>query len=97
VFVFDSSASVGSTNFRKGVEFARTIIEEFGVSASPTGTRVAVIVFSNAAQVIFNLQSNRIVDKDIAITTLGENSSFNSKAVLLLSKSFRREYLLPAS
>ncbi|XP_031565766.1 complement factor B-like [Actinia tenebrosa] len=70
VFVFDSSASVGSINFRKGIEFARTIIEEFGISTSPTGTRVAVVVFSNEARVIFNLKSNRIVDKDIAIITL---------------------------
>nr|BAH22727.1 complement factor B precursor [Nematostella vectensis] len=75
VFVFDSSASVGEDNFRKGIQFARTIIDEFGISATPSGTRVAVIVFSDAAQVIFNLKSNRIVDKEEAVRRL-ENLQF---------------------
>ena len=72
VFVFDSSASVGQNNFRKGIAFAKTIIDEFGISASPMGTRIAVITFDTTAKLIFNLVSNRIVDKDAAIQQLGE-------------------------
>ena len=71
VFVFDSSASVGSANFKKGVEFAKTIIEEFGISASQMGTRVAVVTFSSTAKVIFNLKTNAMANKTEAIRTLG--------------------------
>lgn len=71
VFVFDSSATVGSANFKKGVEFAKTIIDEFGISASPMGTRVAVVTFSSTAKVVFNLQTNAMADKAEAIRTLG--------------------------
>nr|AND61521.1 factor B1 protein [Exaiptasia diaphana] len=70
VFVFDSSASVGQDNFKKGIEFARTIISEFGVSNSTSGTRVAVVVFSSTAEVIYNLQTKKIVDQKAAINTL---------------------------
>lgn len=70
VFVFDSSATVGSANFKKGVEFAKTIIDEFGISASPMGTRVAVVTFSSTAKVVFNLQTNAMADKAEAIRTL---------------------------
>lgn len=73
VFVFDSSASVGQENFKKGIEFARTIISEFGVSNSTSGTRVAVVVFSSTAEVIYNLQTKRIVDQKAAINTLSKS------------------------
>jgi len=75
VFVFDSSASVGKANFKKGIAFAKTIIDEFGISASPTGTRVAVVTFSSTAKVIFNLQTNAMPNKEVAIATL-ENLNF---------------------
>lgn len=71
VFVFDSSASVGNTNFKKGITFAKTIIDEFGISTSPMGTRVAVVTFSSTAKVIFNLQTNAMANKTEAIKTLG--------------------------
>lgn len=70
VFIFDSSASVGEENFKKGIEFAKTIITEFGVSNSTSGTRVAVVVFSTTAEVIFNLKSKRIFDQAAAINRL---------------------------
>ncbi|XP_078357588.1 complement C2-like [Oculina patagonica] len=75
VFVFDSSASVGDTNFKKGIAFAKTIIDEFGISNSSTGTRVAVVTFSSTAKVIFNLKTNAMPSKKEAIATL-ENLNF---------------------
>ena len=74
MFVFDSSATVGSANFKKGVEFAKTIIDEFGISESPMGTRVAVVTFSSTAKVVFNLQTNAMADKAEAIRTLGRSN-----------------------
>lgn len=74
VFVFDSSASVGETNFKKGIAFAKTIIDEFGVSKSKTGTRVAVVRFSSTAEVIFNLKTNAMPNKQQGIQTLGKFS-----------------------
>ncbi|CAH3017095.1 unnamed protein product [Porites evermanni] len=75
VFVFDSSASVGKANFKKGIAFAKTIIDEFGISSSPSGTRVAVVIFSSTARVVFNLQTNAMPNKDRAIEVL-ENLDF---------------------
>ena len=72
VFVFDSSASVGTINFRKGIAFAKTIIDEFGISGSPTGTRVAVVTFDTTAKIVFNLVTNKIVNKSRAIQQLGQ-------------------------
>lgn len=71
VFVLDSSASVGQTNFKRGVEFVRTIINEFGVSTQPQGTRVAIVTFNSQAQVNFNLKTKVIKDKDQALKELG--------------------------
>lgn len=75
VFVFDSSASVGTSNFRKGIAFAKTIIDEFGISGSPMGTRVAVVTFDTTARIVFNLVTNKIVNKAEAIRQL-ENLQF---------------------
>ena len=72
VFAFDSSASVGLENFKKGIDFAKTIIDEFGVSKSETGTRVAVVVFSSKAEVVFNLKTNAMPSKEEGIEILGE-------------------------
>ena len=73
VFVFDSSASVGNKNFQKGIAFAKTIIDEFGISSSSMGTRVAVVTFSSTAKVIFNLKTNAMPNKNEAIATLGKS------------------------
>ena len=76
VFVFDSSASVGNKNFQKGIAFAKTIIDEFGISNSSMGTRVAVVTFSSTAKVIFNLKTNAMPNKNVAIATLGKSGFF---------------------
>ena len=78
MFVFDSSASVGKANFKKGIAFAKTIIDEFGISSSPSGTRVAVVIFSSTARVVFNLQTNAMPNKDRAIEVLGKCFVFNT-------------------
>lgn len=79
VFAFDSSASVGLENFKKGIDFAKTIIDEFGVSKSETGTRVAVVVFSSKAEVIFNLKTNTMPSKEEGIEILA-NLDYKAKA-----------------
>ena len=81
MFVFDSSASVGKANFKKGIAFAKTIIDEFGISSSPSGTRVAVVIFSSTARVVFNLQTNAMPNKDRAIEVLGKFFVFNTYCV----------------
>ena len=78
MFVFDSSASVGKANFKKGIAFAKTIIDEFGISSSPSGTRVAVVIFSSTARVVFNRQTNAMPNKDRAIEVLGKCFVFNT-------------------
>lgn len=71
VFVLDSSASVGQTNFKRGIEFAQTIIGEYGVSTKPQGTRVAIVTFNSQAEVKFNLKTNVMNDTDQAMKELG--------------------------
>ena len=71
VFVFDSSGSVGRENFKKGIAFAKTIIDEFGISKSKTGTRVAIVTYSSTAKVIFNLKTNAMPSKEEGIAFLG--------------------------
>ena len=72
VFVLDSSASVGKTNFQRGIEFVRTIIKEFKVSTKPQGTRMAIVTFNAAAEVKFNLATNVMNDTDQAMRELGK-------------------------
>ena len=71
VFVLDSSASVGKTNFKRGIKFVQTIIKEYGVSTEPQGTRVAIVTFNAAAQIRFNLATNVMNDTDQAMRELG--------------------------
>lgn len=73
VFVLDSSASVGKTNFRRGIEFVQTIIKEYGVSTKPQGTRVAIVTFNAVAEIRFNLATNVMNDTDQALRELGKN------------------------
>ena len=72
MFVLDSSASVGQTNFRRGIEFVQTIIKEYGVSTKPQGTRVAIVTFNAAAEIKFNLATNVMNDTDQAMRELGK-------------------------
>lgn len=77
VFVFDSSGSVGRENFKKGIAFAKTIIDEFGISKSKTGTRVAIVTYSSTAKVIFNLKTNAMPSKEEGIAFL-ENLDYEA-------------------
>lgn len=72
VFVVDSSASVGRKNFKRGIEFIKTIIDEYGVSSKPQGTRVAIVTFSSQATVRFNLKTKVMKDKHQAMKELGK-------------------------
>ncbi len=72
MFVLDSSASVGKTNFQRGIEFVRTIIKEYKVSTKPQGTRMAIVTFNAAAEVKFNLATNVMNDTDQAMRELGK-------------------------
>lgn len=47
VFVFDSSGSVGSTNFAKMLEFANQIIQVFDVSPDNDSTRFAAVTYGD--------------------------------------------------
>lgn len=72
IFVLDSSASVGKTNFRRGIEFVQTIIQEYGVSTKPQGTRVAIVTFNAAATVRFNLATKVMNNTNQAMKELGK-------------------------
>jgi Mg-chelatase subunit ChlD len=74
VFVLDSSASVGKTNFKRGIQFVQTIIREYGVSTEPQGTRVAIVTFNAAATVKFNLATNVMNDTNQTMRELGKIS-----------------------
>ena len=71
VFLLDSSASVGPTNFRRGIKFVETIIRQYGVSTKPQGTRVAIITFQSTPQIWHNLQTNVIQNIDELMKALG--------------------------
>ena len=72
VFVLDYSASVGKKNFRKAIAFTKSMINEFGLSETSEGTHVAVIVFGSEPKLIFNLMSEKVWKKHIAIEEIGK-------------------------
>ncbi|XP_046845122.1 sushi, von Willebrand factor type A, EGF and pentraxin domain-containing protein 1-like [Xenia sp. Carnegie-2017] len=86
VFVLDSSASVGETNFKRGIEFVQTIIKEYGVSSKPQGTRVAIVTFNSVASIKFNLATNVITETSQAMKELGnikfQGGGTNTEAAL---------------
>ena len=71
VFVMDYSQSVGKKNFEKAVAFVKSVIDQFGLSSSEEGTHVAVIVFADESRLIFNLKSQKVYEKKIALEELG--------------------------
>ena len=72
VFLLDHSESVGEANFKKSLDFVDSMIEYFGISAVREGTHVAVIVFANQPKLIFNLESEKVYEKEVAIEELCE-------------------------
>ena len=71
VFLLDSSARVGPTNFRRGIKFVETIIRKYGVSTKPQGTRVAIVTFQSTPQIWHNLQTNVIKNINESMKALG--------------------------
>ncbi|XP_070582225.1 complement factor B-like [Ptychodera flava] len=55
IFAFDRSSSIDPEDFRRGMAFAKHIIDEFGVSYEEGGTRVAAVSFASQANLEFNL------------------------------------------
>eukprot|EP00794_Sanderia_malayensis_P015641 gene15641-17220_t len=76
VFALDYSQSVGKVNFKKAVDFTRSMIEQFGLSSSDEGTHVAIVVFSDTPKLIFNLKSQKVFEKEVALREL-ENLKFS--------------------
>lgn len=72
VFLIDYSDSVGKGNFKRSLDFVDSMIEHFGLSSSNEGTHVAVIVFSDKPTLIFNLQSERVYEKEVALEELSK-------------------------
>lgn len=72
VFVLDYSESVGRKNFEKAIEFVESMIDFFGLSSTKEGTHVALIVFADEPKLIFNLLSEKVYKKRIALETLSE-------------------------
>ena len=66
VFVLDASGSIGSSNFERMKQTLVDIVSE--LSIGPDTTRVAVVVFSSSANLIFNL--NRYTDKETLIEAI---------------------------
>ena len=56
IFVLDSSGSIRSVNFQKVREFVKNFITS-GITIGQDEDQVGVIVFSNGAQVVFNLDA----------------------------------------
>ena len=82
VFVLDYSESVGRSNFKKAIDFVESMIDYFGFSATREGTHVALIVFADEPKLIFNLLSEKVYEKKIALDTLSE---YKCKILMLLS------------
>ena len=66
VFVLDASGSVGSVNFERMKQTIEDIVSQLTIA--PNATRVAVVVFSGSASLIFNL--NRYTDKPTLIEAI---------------------------
>ena len=55
VFVLDASGSIGTTNFRSMIDTVVNIVNSFTIG--PDKTRVAVVMFSDSASLLFNLNT----------------------------------------
>ena len=77
VFLLDYSESVGKANFKKSLDFVDAMIEYFGISAVREGTHVAVIVFANKPKLIFNLESEKVYEKKVALEELCKFCAFS--------------------
>ena len=55
VVIMDSSGSIGATDYKKGLDFIKKIVEDLEVGENDT--RVSLINYSSTASIITNLQS----------------------------------------
>lgn len=77
VFLLDYSDSVGKTNFERALDFVHSMIEYFGISAAPEGTHVAVIAFADKPKLLFNLNSEKVFQRSVAMKELCKYSTMN--------------------
>lgn len=59
VFLVDSSGSVGLRNFKLMMNFISDVSMRFYVASSKDATQIALIRYSNTAEVIFDFKKNR--------------------------------------
>ena len=87
VFVLDASGSIGPINFESMKQTLEDIVSELNIG--PDTTRVAVVVFSSSASLIFNL--NRYTDKETLIEAIGDirytGGGTNTAAALALLRT----------
>ena len=69
VFLLDASGSIGESNFREEVNFARMLLSDFNMK--PSGTKVSIVTFAGRGQIY------RIVDY------ISKDSGNNQKCRLL--------------
>lgn len=68
MFLLDSSGSVGSTNFRKMLDFVKDVVKTFAIS--PNDVQVGVDTFETQVHSTFNL--NRYGSKAAIVNAVGQ-------------------------
>ncbi|XP_077995023.1 complement C2-like isoform X2 [Glandiceps talaboti] len=65
-FIFDASASVGLNNFKKGIDFAKALVDKVGVSAkyAQGGTRIGALTYGSSSKINFHLDDDNLDTPD---------------------------------
>ncbi|XP_067123967.1 complement C2-like [Centruroides vittatus] len=69
IFLIDRSSSIDPIDFKKGIEFAKFLVDEFGAENginNNVGTRVAFITFGDTADIVVNVNDEKIKNKEDA-------------------------------
>ncbi len=91
LFIFDDSARVGPTNFRKVTSFANSLLGSFSIKNG--ATHVAAMSYSNTATVYYDFNAMRsmnasgIGSKIMTVPYTGGKSSRLDKALELAAQS----------
>ena len=92
VFVIDDSSSVGSSNFKKMIQFCKDVVSGFNIS--PTQSRIGVLKFSYDAHIQFHLKSHLQkghVLSHIGKVSHGHGNTHTEKALKLLREEMFQE------
>ncbi|XP_066294919.1 complement factor B-like [Branchiostoma lanceolatum] len=93
-FLFDASGSVGSDNFKIGLNFATALVKKVGVSAEPGGTRVGAFSFASDVTPHFR-PHDPLVTTEQVVDAMQQIQYTKGGTATRLALKFLRESVIP--